>query len=195
MTAQIRLDLSTLGRALAAVEGRLKDTNAVLRAAGSVLLESTIERFKTGLAPDGEPWKPSRRARFADLNIALGKAKAQRRKPRPGSVARPNELGSAELSGKTLVKSGQLRNSISMRVAGGVLTIGSAALYARVHQFGATIVPKSAPYLKFKLPGGPFISTRKVTIPARPFLGVSAQDRLEVEEEIVARFDDLVKGA
>lgn len=190
MGVSVQMDLSVLGRALAAMRGKLRDQNTVLRAVGRILVRNTQERFKTGIAPDGTPWKQSRSARFADLNIAFGVAKS-RRKPRTGSVARPEALEPAAFSGKTLVKSGQLRNSISMQVLGGVLLVGAKPIYAGVHQFGATIKTKTAPYLKFKLPGGPWISTKQVTIPARPFLGVSTEDALEVERELVKLFGDL----
>lgn len=195
MAVQVRLQLETLCRALQAVQGKLKDQNALLRAAGRILVSSTVERFSTGIAPDGTPWKPSRRARFADLNIAFGNTKAKRRKPRAGSVARPAELGDPQSSGKTLVQSGQLRNSISMQVQGGVLLVGSTAPYAATHQLSAVIRAKNKPYLKFKLPGGPWISTKQVTIPKRPFLGVSARDVVEVEEEIVALLGNTRRSA
>jgi phage gpG-like protein len=53
-------------------------------------------------------------------------------------------------------------------------------IYAATHQGGATIRGKAGP-LKFKLPGGlGFVSPQEVIIPARPFLGVSAEDAAEI---------------
>ncbi|TXG83253.1 MAG: hypothetical protein E6R12_08620 [Sphingomonadales bacterium] len=195
MAVQVRLQLETLCRALQAVQGKLKDQNALLRAAGRILVNSTVERFSTGIAPDGTPWKPSERAKLADDDIKAGNTKAKLSKPRAGSVARPAELGDPKFSGKTLVETGQLRNSISMQVKGGVLLVGSTVPYAATHQLSAVIRAKNKPYLKFKLPGGSWISTKKVIIPKRPFLGVSARDVVEVEEEIVALLGNTRRSA
>lgn len=83
-----------------------------------------------------------------------------------------------EEGGKTLFQSGDLFNAIDKRsgpdfaevgIAGGS---GGPPIYGPVHQRGATIRPRRARALK--TPAGPRAS---VTIPARPFLGFSAEDR------------------
>lgn len=55
--------------------------------------------------------------------------------------------------------------------------VGTNKVYGPVHQFGATILPKTKKRLKFRIPGGGFRSASKVTIPARPFLGFTDDDR------------------
>ena len=65
MAAGIRLDADT-----ALLRARVADMAAVLRKdpqvafdeAGQILVASTVLRFERGTGPDGEPWKPSRRA-------------------------------------------------------------------------------------------------------------------------------------
>ncbi|RTI04509.1 hypothetical protein CSW30_13275 [Thermus scotoductus] len=60
----------------------------------------------------------------------------------------------------------------------------SDLIYARVHEYGATIRPKRGPYLVFRLwnfsdtdrPTGPWRRARQVVIPPRPFLGPAAKD-------------------
>lgn len=60
----------------------------------------------------------------------------------------------------------------------------SNLIYARVHEYGATIRPKRKPYLTFRLwnfydtdrPTGPWVRARQVEIPPRPFLGPAAHD-------------------
>lgn len=47
--------------------------------------------------------------------------------------------------------------------------VTSSKWYAGVHNAGAHIKAKTAPYLKFRLPGGQFVSTKEVTIPRRQF--------------------------
>lgn len=71
-------------------------------------------------------------------------------------------------------RTGQLRRSVRAEpatVQGGTVTasIGTPVVYGAVHEFGATIVPRSAPYLVFEI-NGKKIRTRKAVIPARaPF--------------------------
>lgn len=71
--------------------------------------------------------------------------------------------------GQVLVDTGRLRRSIDFQASADGLAVGTNTLYARVHQFGATIVPKVAKFLRFKI-GKKWVTTKKVTIPARPFL-------------------------
>ena len=62
--------------------------------------------------------------------------------------------------------------------------VGSNLPYARIHQKGGTIKPKKAKKLVFKGRGGKKVAVDEVTIPARPYLGVSADDMKEVRETI-----------
>lgn len=47
--------------------------------------------------------------------------------------------------------------------------VSSNKWYAGVHNAGAYIEAKNAPYLKFRLPSGAFVSSKNVTIPKRQF--------------------------
>lgn len=58
---------------------------------------------------------------------------------------------------------------------------GTGWIGARVHQFGAVITPKNAKRLSFEL-GGKRVFAKRVTIPARPYLGVSAQNARDLEQ-------------
>ena len=57
---------------------------------------------------------------------------------------------------------------------------GSGWIGAKVHQFGAVITPKDGKALHFML-GGKDVFARKVTIPARPYLGVSEENARDLE--------------
>lgn len=72
--------------------------------------------------------------------------------------------------GQPLRDTGRLQRSISSRVDADGVTVGTNLIYAPVHQFGATIVPKKAKRLVFPGPGGKMIFAKKVVVPARPFL-------------------------
>ena len=64
--------------------------------------------------------------------------------------------------------------------------VGTGFIGARVHQFGAVIRPVNAQALRFTLPSGKTVYAKKVTIPARPYMGVNAQDLAELEEAVEA---------
>lgn len=72
--------------------------------------------------------------------------------------------------GQPLVDKGLLRRSIVAKATNDGVTVGTNFIYARVHQFGATIRPKKSPFLVFPGPAGELIFSKRVKIPARPFL-------------------------
>lgn len=92
-----------------------------------------------------------------------------------GTPWKPNRAGTS-----ILFKSGALDDSIRHIVGGSDVEVGSNLIYAGVHQEGATIVPKNGNVLVFGA-GGETIFAKKVTIPARPYLGVSAENGSEIE--------------
>lgn len=69
-----------------------------------------------------------------------------------------------EQGGKTLADTGRLMQSVDYAVTPDSVMVGSNVTYARIHQLG-----------------GKAGRGHKVTIPARPYLGVSKQDKEEVQ--------------
>lgn len=98
--------------------------------------------------------------------------------------------------GKTLLDSGRLDESLTFRAGPREVAIGTHIHYAAIHQFGGEIVPKAAGALFFKLANGATVMAGKVTIPARPYLGISAEDETAigdlVELQLTGAFDDVV---
>lgn len=82
--------------------------------------------------------------------------------------------------GKTLTKDGHLGDSITSRADDDAAEWGTNRIYAAVHQFGATIKAKNGGFLQFPLAGGGWVAKRQVTVPARPFLGLSREDEQDV---------------
>ena len=110
--------------------------------------ESTLERFKQSKGPDGRRWKTSIRA--------------------------------AQEGGKTLIQSAQLRNSIHDKSDASGFAVGTNVKYAATHQFGEpgrTIRARKKKALRFQV-GGKWVTKKQVriTIPARPFLGLSEDE-------------------
>jgi phage virion morphogenesis protein len=79
---------------------------------------------------------------------------------------------------RILTLNGYLRGQMTWQLVGDrTVEIGSNLPYAAVHQFGATIKPRAAKVLMFR-----GHAAKSVTIPARPYLGLSDEDRSEIVE-------------
>lgn len=97
-----------------------------------------------------------------------------------GAAWAPNSEGRTPI----LHRSGALARSIDYAVSGMQAVIGSGLIYAAIHQFGGTIVPQSASRLAFSI-GNRLVFAKKVTMPARPYIGLSADDRAELVQAAV----------
>lgn len=144
------------------------DQTPAMRAIGAQLRQHVDKRFEDERGPGGLPWPKSWRAR--------------------------------EQNGQTLSDSGDLRKNMTFRAGPQSVEIGTNTPYAPVHQFGATIRAKTAKGLVFRAgrtrggkPG--FRRMQQVTIPARPFLGLDAQDIAEVDVIIRRHLARLAGGA
>lgn len=89
-------------------------------------------------------------------------------------------------SGKTLTVSGLLNQSISSAYDEKQAVVGTNLVYAAIHQFGGVIKPKAKRALCFNI-NGQTVFARKVTMPARPFLGISDDD-IDSVKDIVKRY-------
>lgn len=85
----------------------------------------------------------------------------------------------AQGGGQTLVQKARLLRSISHNSTNTGTSWGTNVIYAGIHQFGGTIKAKGGGSLRFRLPGGGFVTVKKVTIPQRSFVGVNADDARE----------------
>ncbi|WP_406604361.1 phage virion morphogenesis protein [Bartonella gliris] len=82
-----------------------------------------------------------------------------------------------------LFASGALSHSIDMKASPEQVIVGSGLVYARIHQLGGTIRPKNASTLRFRLASGKaqhFVCVHQVTMPARPYLGLSECNKVEI---------------
>ncbi|MDF7679295.1 phage virion morphogenesis protein [Enterobacteriaceae bacterium ESL0689] len=72
---------------------------------------------------------------------------------------------------KILTLDGYLSSTLRWQINTGTLLFGTDRPYGAIHQFGGTIKPKTAGALNV---GGRLV--KQVTIPARPWLGVTGRD-------------------
>lgn len=148
-------DDRTLTAALSGVRAALVQPEQLLRAIGTGMAHNVRDRMDRGVDPQGSAWK------------ALSPAYA--------AVKRGTKI---------LIESGMsggLQGSISFSTEGHSVTVGTNKKYGAVHQFGAVIRPKTAKALVFKL-GDRVVRVKSVTIPARPYLGLGADDRETIED-------------
>jgi phage gpG-like protein len=114
---------------------------------------------------------------------AIGEMQTRRRieseKTSPdGAPWKPNREGTS-----ILLRSGEhLRDSIAFDVGAGLVRWGSSWEYAHVHQNGAVITAKGKAL--FFMSGGKKRVAKKVTIPARPFVGLSAANGVELDRVV-----------
>ncbi|MCO5083395.1 MAG: phage virion morphogenesis protein [Rhizobiaceae bacterium] len=120
---------------------------------------------------------------------ALGESQTRRRiseeKTSPdGEPWAPNRKGTS-----ILMESGQhLLASVAWTASADEAVWGAAWEFAHVHQFGATIVPKNAEFLAVPNPAGGIFRSKEVTIPAREFVGISAENAAEIIDVVTDHF-------
>ncbi|HEY5609717.1 MAG TPA: phage virion morphogenesis protein [Thermoanaerobaculia bacterium] len=108
---------------------------------------------------------------------------------RTQSVARRDFLSGPRSASRLGVVSGRLRRSVIVdeRKLPRAVNVGSDVIYASVHEFGAIIKARSAPFLVFTPRGSKrLVRTQRVTIPARPFLAPAVEKVFPVEAEPLA---------
>ncbi|MDD3355073.1 phage virion morphogenesis protein [Zoogloea sp.] len=169
MTAiTIRIDSAPVIDVLQRLAAGTRNPAPLFKAIGEDLITSTKERFATSTAPDGSRWAPNSRVTF---EAYLARFTKTTRKD-----GRINAKGTGAVMGKKpLVREGTLAQQIFYNVLAGGLEIGSTMEYAAMQQFGGS--KAEWPHLWGD-------------IPARPFLGLSADD----ENKIVAEALDYLDG-
>ena len=144
-----------------------REPQPVLAAAALPLEDNVRNRIETGTDPKGVKWSD-----YAPLNPLYAQDKTG-----PG----------------ILKESGELQRTIESSVSGRTIIIGSPLLYSTIHQFGGVIRAKNAPALFFVM-GGHGFKRKSVTIPARPYLGFSTQDREVLVTHLSEFFRKAVAG-
>lgn len=95
-----------------------------------------------------------------------------------GEAWKPNRKGS-----DILKNTGRLHESIDYIAQGDQVEIGTPLIYARIHQDGGTIVPKNSKALAFAV-GNATVFAKSVTIPARPYIGLSSDNESELDDVV-----------
>lgn len=158
--ANFTLDSQPVLARLAQIRQHIDDLSPAMRAIGEIVTESTKQRFSDSTAPDGSRWKPNAPATVLGMLNQISGAYAKK-------SGRLTKKGATAVMGKKpLVATGILQDTIGYNLINGGdgVEIGTNRFAgewdggAAVHQFGS----------------------RNGKIPARPFLGLSADDETDI---------------
>lgn len=167
---EVSIDTSPVGKALDDLIERLGDLTTPLNDIAEYLHQSTDDRFRQQVAPDGSPWAP----------LA------------PSTLAR--KKGGRILRGK-----GTLQDTLRHNVSRNELSFGTDRPYGAIHQFGGKVQHAArSQQVYFRQGkdgsvGNRFVKKSKsnfaqwvtrgahdAEIKARPYLGLSSDDDIEI---------------
>lgn len=164
VTFSAKFDDEGLSRKVARYAALGRPLLPLARAIGVVLVRGTQDRFRAGQDPAGQAWEP-----LTTLTQSMKRG--------PGIL---REAGMR----------GGLMGSITFRADAGLgnatVQVGTNKIYGAVHQFGAEIRAKNpSGLLIFRTARGQaFGAAPSVQIPARPYLGLSADDRAAMKRVV-----------
>jgi len=165
----VGLDDGRVGAALNELADRLEDLSVPLLDIAEYLHQSTDNRFRQQVAPDGSPWAPLAASTIAKKG-----------------------------NNKILRQGGDLQDTIRHQVSGNTLEFGTDRPYGAIHQLGGKVdhaARSQQVYFSAKngTVGNRFVKRSKsnfaqwvtrgahsTEMPARPYLGLSSEDDAEI---------------
>lgn len=178
----VTIDQTQVGKALGELAERLADLTTPLNDIAEYLHQSTDDRFRQQVAPDGSPWAP----------LA------------PSTLARKK-------SSRILREAGTLQDTLRHSVSNNELSFGTDRPYGAIHQFGGKIEQAArSQQVYFRQGKDGSVDSRfversrsnfaqwvsrgagSVEILARPYLGMSTDDEVEVLSIITAYLIDTI---
>lgn len=152
-------------------------------------ISKDLDRLKKDLASIGDLDALALNKKIGEALVSSTKERFEDEQSPDGKAWKKSRRAAAE-GGQTLSDIGTLKNSIGYHAMASGLEVGTNIKYAKVHQEGMTIKPKTKKFLVFMV-GGRFVKKKKVKIPKREFLGFSKDDIEEIEDTIMDHIDKL----
>lgn len=176
--------LSTVANIIASMAERGRNTRPLMGRIGHIMLLSVGRNFES----EGRPgkWKPlsplTRKIYSGSLADQFKNTAGYRNAKKEETKKRREQAFIQKKSGgKLLQQSGDLRKSIVIgKFTRDSVAVGSPLVYARIHALGGEIRPKNKKALLIPLGSGEFLQVKKVTIPARNFLQLQAEDGVTI---------------
>ena len=131
-----------------------------------------MRAFDTLIRRGGDP-RPALEE-IGDMLIADIQGRFMREEDPEGHPWAPSRRAEEE-GGQTLTDNAILRNSFTKEVAADSVTVGTAEIYAAIHNFGGIIEAKNSEYLMFES-GGQVFFLKKVEMPQREFMGITDEN-------------------
>ncbi|CAK7257548.1 MULTISPECIES: phage virion morphogenesis protein [unclassified Shinella] len=139
------------------------------------IVVSGFEEAAKVIARIADPDVPQYLEELGGIVASQTQRRIRSEKTSPGGEAwKPNREGTS-----ILFQSGALDDSIHHEVSGRSVEVGSNLVYAGIHQHGGKIIPKNKNALAFSS-GGEFFMAKSVTMPARPYVGISGANAAEI---------------
>lgn len=139
------------------------------------IVASGFEEAAQVIARIADPDVPQYLDELGGIVTSQTQKRIRSEKTSPGGEAwKPNREGTS-----ILFQSGALDDSIHHEVSGRSVEVGSNLVYAGIHHHGGKIVPKNKNALAFSS-GGEFFMAKSVTMPARPYVGISGANAAQI---------------
>jgi phage virion morphogenesis protein len=181
VTLNVQLDDTAARDALAGLGAALTDLTPLMDRIGSMLQLSTDQRFETETGPDGQRWKPSRRAqREGGKTLTLSARLRQ-------SITHRASAEAVEI-GTNVVYAAihQFGGTIDMPAR-------TQTIYRHYDERNDELSTRFVKRRKSNFAQDVEVKAHKVKMPARPYLGISAADEKAVVEEVTAYISELLQ--
>lgn len=167
---QIIGDFKRLKRVIRKLDLSSSELTAVNRQIGQVIKEGTIERFQSEKSPEGEKWVPLAESTL----IARARKRSNKLKTKKGEYTKRARTIMA--NAKPLKDTGKLMSSLSVKANKQGVAVGTNAVQAGLMQMGGTAG-----------------RGRKVKVPARPFLGMSDEEKQDIQNLLIDFIEEKIK--
>lgn len=189
----IKIEDQEVQQALRRLAAQGKNLNPAMRDIGECLVLSTKRRFAEGKGPDGTPWEANKESTMLALLARKGGDTSRRKGEKSSNPyfrqdGRLSKRGGGQVSGKRplIGESKRLSGEISYKAAISSVEIGSSLEYSAVQQFGANKGDFGRTKRGGAVPWG--------DIPARPFLGLSDEDKTNVLDILQEHLEASLRG-
>lgn len=198
-----------LNNVLRSLNGLARVPNSEIhRISAGVVLSSTQQRFQQGVGPDGVPWPQSRRAEGQSGQTLLDKGYAgglvgslqAKHDAKSGKVGTNKSYAAMQQFGGVIKPRNAKALAIPLtpqaRRAGSPLKFGKklALVWPKGSKFGWLVERQAATTRKTAREIAQYLLAPSVTLPARPYLGITAADIAEIRNQVRILLETSMKG-